>query len=215
MTIVHRNSSKQRTIAGKNWRRTASAEPEVRGAFDVISPMKIAGDVCRKHRLTLVSSASARANTRTDADAVHDSIVFLRHGRSRSVAQALCRLVKDKHCAHHSVTRLRFDAADQHNEHRRQRCTGGDLRQYSFLVCERVLRALALRYIAKAPYTANVTLLDQLNCRIALENAAVFQLQYIKSFGRRRRDNLIDTRQIRSRVFQLRTDVIPQLAGMS
>src|SRR5437764_9510755 len=103
MTIVHRNSSKQRTIAGKNWRRTASAEPELRGEFNVISPMKIAGDVCRKHRLTLVSSASARANTRNDADAVHDPNVFIRHAGSRFAAQALCRLVEDQHPAHHSA----------------------------------------------------------------------------------------------------------------
>ena len=72
-----------------------------------------------------------------------------------------------------------------------------------------------MRDVAKAPYTANIALLDQLNCRVPLENATIFQLQYIKSFGRRRGDDLLDPRQIRGPVFQLRANEIPQLADMS
>ena len=74
---------------------------------------------------------------------------------------------------------------------------------------------VALGDVAEAPYTANISLLDQLNCRILLENAPVLQLQDIESFGRGRGDNFVNARQIPSRLFQLRANVIPQLSSMS
>src|SRR4029077_1092516 len=164
------------TVAGENWRRTAGAEPERRSELNVVSPMRIGGDICRKYRFTFVSSAPTRAGTRTGAQAVHDAIVFCRHAGRRSVAQALRRFVKDQHRAHHSITRLRLDATHQDIEHRREWRAGRDFLQHSLLVCECILRASALGDVAEAPYTANISLLDQLNCRIPLENAPVFQL---------------------------------------
>ena len=95
--------------------------------------------------------------------------------------------VKDQHRAHHSVTRLRLDAAHQDIEHRRERRAGCDFLQHSFLVGERVLRTLAPRDVAEAPYTTDALLVNQLNCRIALENAAVLQLQDIETFQVRTR----------------------------
>ena len=77
------------------------------------------------------------------------------------------------------------------------------------------LRASALGDVAEAPYTANISLLDQLNCRILLEDTAIFQLQDIESLRCGRDDNFLDPRQISGRVFQLRADVIPQLTSMS
>jgi hypothetical protein len=77
------------------------------------------------------------------------------------------------------------------------------------------LRALALGDVAEAPYSANISLLDQLNCRILLEDTPVFQLQDIESLRCGRGDNFLDPRQIPGRVFQLRADVIPQLTSMS
>src|SRR6266513_3580681 len=74
---------------------------------------------------------------------------------------------------------------------------------------------LRCRDVAEAPYTANISLLDQLNCRILLENASVLQLQDIKSLRCGRGDNFLDPRQIPGWVFRLRANVIPQLASMS
>src|SRR5262249_44637669 len=85
------------------------------------------------------------------------------------------------HRAHHSITRLRLDTTHQDIEHRRERRAGCDFFQYSFFVGKRVLRTLAASDVAEAPYTTNIALLDQLNCRIPLENATVFQLQDIES----------------------------------
>src|SRR5262249_44503288 len=133
----------------------------------------------------------------------------------RSVTQTLCRLIEDEHGTHHSVTRLRLDTTHQDIEYRRERRSGRDFFQHSFLVGERVLRTFAPSDVAEAPYTTNIALLDQLNCRIPLENATVFQLQDIESLRWGRGDNFVDPRQILGRVFQLRGNVIPQLTGMS
>src|SRR5262249_44344693 len=134
---------------------------------------RIGGNICRKYRFALVGSAPTRADTRTDAYAIHKAIVSFRHAGRRSVAQALRRFIKDQRRAHHSVTRLRFDATYQDIEHCCKRCSRCDFFQNSFLVAQRVLRALALRDIAKTPNTTNSSLLDQLNCRMLLENATV------------------------------------------
>src|SRR5206468_7987652 len=114
-----------------------------------------------------------------------------------------------------SITSLRFNTAHQDIEHSRKRGAGRDFLQHSFFVRQRVLRTLALRDVAEAPYTANISLLDQLNCRILLENASVLQLQDIESLRCGRGDNFLDPRQIPSRLFQLRANVIPQLTSMS
>ena len=104
MTIIHSHCSQQRTVTGENWRRATGTQSELRSQLDVISPVRIAGDVCRKHRFTGVSSAPTGADTRTDADAIHDAVIFRGQTRRRSVAQALRVFVEDQHSAHHSVT---------------------------------------------------------------------------------------------------------------
>src|SRR5215471_9438991 len=177
--------------------------------------MRIAGDICRKHGFTFVSSAPTRAGTRTDVQAVHDSIVFCGHAGRRPVPHTLGRFVKDQHRANHSVTRLRLDATHQDIEHRREWRSGCDFFQHSFLVGKRVLRTLTPSDVAEAPYTTNIALFDQLNCRIPLENATVSQLQDIESLRSGRGDNFVDPREIPGRVFQLRANVIPQLTGTS
>jgi hypothetical protein len=110
---------------------------------------------------------------------------------------------------------LRLDATHQDIKHRRERRAGCDFLQHSLLVGERVLRTLALSDVAEAPYTANISLLDQLNCQISLENPPVLQLQDIESFGRGRGNDFVDLRKIPTRVLQLPASVIPQLASMS
>ena len=94
-----------------------------------------------------------------------------------------------------------FHAAHQDIEHRRERRAGRDFFQHSFLVGERVQCASALRDVAEAPYTTNISLFDQLNCRILLEDTAVFQLQDIESLRCGRGDNFLDARQIPGRFF--------------
>src|ERR1700758_5465553 len=100
-------------------------------------------------------------------------LYFLRHAGRRPVPQTLRGVIEDQHRAHHSVARLRLDTTHQYIEHRRERCAGCDFFYHPFLIRKRVLRTLAPSDVAEAPYTANIALLDQLNCRIPLENAPV------------------------------------------
>ena len=177
VTIIHGDGTQQHSIAGEDRCRTAgtksqTSQPARRSRpnedrWRYLSQTQVHACKRRSHTSRHAGRCACRRRCDCILPASWVPLRARRHCASSSKISTV-HIIPSHDCASTPRTKTSSTVASGAPD----AISSNTLFSFASASCAR----LALSDVAEAPYTANISLLDQLNCRIPLENAAVLQL---------------------------------------